>query len=131
MDAVNNFIGAIEEEKVRGIEAHNIFPKAEQLSGSVINQLLFGYMYVGEERLAEYHRLKQLLDRLMAIWNRPTTQLLFSLPWMRHCPVGPFAGAFADYNRAFANIFAHFEELIKRRMDQRASLALGHEELEY
>jgi hypothetical protein len=56
MDAVNIFIGTIREEKARGIEAHNIFPKAEEMSGSVINQLIFGYIYIGVGILVLYPR---------------------------------------------------------------------------
>jgi hypothetical protein len=48
LEALNIFFfEAIEEEKARGVDAHTIFPKAEHLSGSVINQLIFGYIFTG------------------------------------------------------------------------------------
>jgi len=97
-------------------------PLADQLSGSVINQMLFSYAFVGET-LREYYELKALLDENNVIFLKPIGQMLISMPWLRHFPI--FSQAFDQidntYVRLYEYIDRHIEKKIVERMQKRES----------
>ena len=100
MESLLAFVKTIIREKENGVHAHSIIPLADQFSGSVINQLLFGYPFEGvitktkklfrlcisfnfniQEKLVEYYELKSLLDENNVIFLTPVGQMLISMPW--------------------------------------------------
>ncbi|KAI1707988.1 cytochrome p450 domain-containing protein [Ditylenchus destructor] len=120
---IGQFSKDIEESLAKGNHEFNIIPMINQLTGSTINQLIFGYGF-GKENMAQFHHLKQHLCLIEELLTLPSGQLIAALPWLRHLPV--FSSAFQELDKAFVDLFGYFDVQIKKKMEeQKRTFAYG------
>uniref|UniRef100_A0A915CM23 Cytochrome P450 n=1 Tax=Ditylenchus dipsaci TaxID=166011 RepID=A0A915CM23_9BILA len=64
----------------------HLFPLIDVAIGSIINQIVFGYRFIGETR-KEFYELKAVMDEQTHMFTHPICVVLFAMPCLRYLPV--------------------------------------------
>uniref|UniRef100_A0A915EG32 Tryptophan synthase beta chain-like PALP domain-containing protein n=1 Tax=Ditylenchus dipsaci TaxID=166011 RepID=A0A915EG32_9BILA len=84
--------------------------------GSVINQLVFGYRFIGDT-LKEMYKLKRIMKAQVHMMIHPVASLLFAMPWLRHFPV--FSYYFKQLELGISHLYRYFDKQIKTSIERR------------
>uniref|UniRef100_A0A915EEA9 Cysteine synthase n=1 Tax=Ditylenchus dipsaci TaxID=166011 RepID=A0A915EEA9_9BILA len=84
--------------------------------GSVINQLVFGYRFIGDT-LKEMYKLKRIMKAQVHMMIHPVASLLFAMPWLRHFPV--FSYYFKQLELGISHLYRYFDNQIKTSIERR------------
>ncbi|VDM55618.1 unnamed protein product [Angiostrongylus costaricensis] len=77
--------------------------------GSVINQLLFGYRFEGDN-LKEFRELKGMISRHLKEFSHPSGSIMFLYPWLKILPY------FESKWKKFVNFFSKFLYNVLKRL---------------
>ncbi|KAJ1351538.1 hypothetical protein KIN20_007571, partial [Parelaphostrongylus tenuis] len=105
---------ALHTMRDKEIEIQDVFDVAV---GSVINQLLFGYRFHGEN-LKEFRQLKSMMSSQMKDFSYPSAFIMFNYPWLRILPY--FKGLWNRiylYRNAFYSFFDRQIEAHQKEID--------------
>ena len=84
---IGHFFEELDRTLSRGETTQNIVPKIEIAVASIINQLLFGFAYHGDEKAKEFAEIKETVMKHMQISIYPGT--LFAMHYPRIAPYLP------------------------------------------
>uniref|UniRef100_A0A915D575 Uncharacterized protein n=1 Tax=Ditylenchus dipsaci TaxID=166011 RepID=A0A915D575_9BILA len=91
------------------LENYHLSPLIDVAVGSVINQLIFGFRFIG---------LKALMNEQAQLLVDPATAIILSMPWLRHLPI--FSHYYGVFKTSVANLELYFIRQIEATMQKRA-----------
>uniref|UniRef100_A0A915DMF7 Uncharacterized protein n=1 Tax=Ditylenchus dipsaci TaxID=166011 RepID=A0A915DMF7_9BILA len=69
----------------RNKQSHYLIPLIDVAVGSIINQLTFGFRFIGETR-KEFYELKAIMAEHVQMFTEPFSSLVIAMPWLRYFP---------------------------------------------
>ncbi|KAI1725975.1 cytochrome p450 domain-containing protein [Ditylenchus destructor] len=116
MTEVASLLENIDAEIDAGLLEHNLAEHLAIGAGSTINDVLFGYRFVGE-KTTDYEKLKEVAHTYFKLLGNPRVQLLLARPdILRHFPI--FDKVYQDMLRVAGAFFGFFEERIREAGQQ-------------
>ncbi|KAI1710236.1 cytochrome p450 domain-containing protein [Ditylenchus destructor] len=85
LDEVEHMIAELRSEMDSNINDHDILKRLDLASGSVINQVVFGYRFSGENE-EEFMTLKRLMDESVKEMSKPIRSIVMLYPSLRTFP---------------------------------------------
>uniref|UniRef100_A0A915EPA0 Cytochrome P450 n=1 Tax=Ditylenchus dipsaci TaxID=166011 RepID=A0A915EPA0_9BILA len=88
------------------LDSYHLSPLLDVGVGSMINQLIFGFRFIGERR-QQFFKLKELMNEQIQLMSDPATATVLSMPWLRHFPI------FSSYYNVFKDSVASLDSFFK------------------
>ncbi|KAI1705406.1 cytochrome p450 domain-containing protein [Ditylenchus destructor] len=105
-----------QKSEVENDDGYNLIPLIDVAVGSIINQIAFGYRFIGETR-KEFYEMKAIIAAQVQSFVHPVASAVMMMPTLRYFPI--FSYYYRDVESRFTRLYEFFDRQIDTTIKRR------------